>query len=94
MNTAGGIRARHEVAILGRGYTIVQLLIEEVTGESFEAYMQRAVFQPLGMSHFSFQWTPEHGSKLATFCDMDSRPAITIDSPPWQRRHCTHRFRI
>ncbi len=60
----------------GGGYTVLQLLIEEVTGESFETYMQRTVFQPLRMSHSSFQWTPEQGSKLATFYDVDSTPAI------------------
>jgi CubicO group peptidase (beta-lactamase class C family) len=59
----------------GGGYTVLQLLIEEVTGESFEAYMQRSVFQPLDMTHSSFQWTPDRGSKLATFYDVDSTPA-------------------
>ncbi len=59
----------------GGGYTLLQLLIEEVTGESFEAYMQRSVFQPLGMSHSTFQWTPDRGSKLATFYGVDSEPA-------------------
>ncbi len=59
----------------GGGYTLLQLLIEEVTGESFEAYMQRAVFQPLAMSHSSFQWTPGHGTQLATFYDRNSKAA-------------------
>lgn len=59
----------------GGGYTVLQLLIEEVTGESFETYMQRAVLQPLGMSHSSFEWTPDHGTKLATFYDVDSTAA-------------------
>lgn len=59
----------------GGGYAILQLLIEEVSGESFEAFMQRTVFRPLGMVRSSYNWTPVEGSKLATFYDADSRPS-------------------
>jgi CubicO group peptidase (beta-lactamase class C family) len=59
----------------GGGYAILQLLIEEVSGESFESFMQRAVFQPLGMSHSSYNWTSAQGTTLATFYDVDSKPA-------------------
>jgi CubicO group peptidase (beta-lactamase class C family) len=59
----------------GGGYALLQLLVEEVSGESFEAYMQRTVFQPLGMARSSYNWTPDSGSRLATFYDVDSRPA-------------------
>jgi CubicO group peptidase (beta-lactamase class C family) len=59
----------------GGGYAILQLLIEEVSGESFEDFMQRAVFRPLGMVHSSYYWTPAQGSKLATFYGVDSKPA-------------------
>jgi len=38
----------------GGGYTILQLLIEEVSGMSFEEYMQKAVFMPLSMKNTSF----------------------------------------
>jgi CubicO group peptidase (beta-lactamase class C family) len=40
----------------GGGYTVLQLVIEEVTGESFAAYMQREVLDPLGMTRSSFEW--------------------------------------
>jgi CubicO group peptidase (beta-lactamase class C family) len=59
----------------GASYTLLQLLIEEVTGESFDAYMQRAVLAPLGMTQSSFHWSPESGAVLATFYDVDSEPA-------------------
>jgi CubicO group peptidase (beta-lactamase class C family) len=59
----------------GGGYTLLQLLVEEVTGESFESYMQRAVLQPLGMRHSTFEWTADPGSRLATSYDGSSRPA-------------------
>lgn len=60
----------------GGGYTLLQLLIEEVSGESFEDYMQRVVLRPLGMTHSTFHWTPESGTRLATFYDVDSKPAV------------------
>jgi CubicO group peptidase (beta-lactamase class C family) len=59
----------------GGGYAILQLLIEEVSGESFEAFMQRVVFRPLGMVRSTFEWAPSSGSTLATFYDTDSKPA-------------------
>ena len=38
----------------GGGYTILQLLIEEVTGKSFENYMRTTIFSPLKMKQTSF----------------------------------------
>ena len=59
----------------GGGYAILQLLIEEVSGESFEGFMQRVVFRPLGMVRSSYSWTPAQGSTLATFYDVNSKPS-------------------
>lgn len=59
----------------GGGYAILQLLVEEVSGEPFEQYMQRAVFKPLGMTHSTYQWTDANGATLATFYDTHSRPS-------------------
>lgn len=49
----------------GGGYTALQLLIEELTGESFAERMQQELFAPLGMEHTSFVWTPELGAATA-----------------------------
>ncbi len=59
----------------GGGYAILQLLIEEVSGESFEGFMQRVIFRPLGMVRSSYGWTPAEGTTLATFYDTDSKPS-------------------
>lgn len=59
----------------GGGYAILQLLIEEVSGESFEGFMHRVIFRPLGMVRSSYNWTPTEGSTLATSFDMDSKPS-------------------
>lgn len=57
----------------GGGYAILQLLIEDVSGESFEGFMQRVILRPLGMVRSSYDWTPEDGSTLAAFYDVDSK---------------------
>jgi len=49
-------------------------VIEEVSGGTFEAYMQRAVFKPLGMNHSTFVWDETRGFKLAPSFDVDSTP--------------------
>jgi CubicO group peptidase (beta-lactamase class C family) len=38
----------------GGGYTILQLIVEEVTGRNFEEYMQQEILNPLGMTNSSF----------------------------------------
>ena len=39
----------------GGGYTIMQLIIEEVTGQRFEDYIQAEVLDPLGMTNSSYK---------------------------------------
>lgn len=41
----------------GGGYTLLQLLIEEVSGEHFDDYMQANVLRPLGMKTASYDQT-------------------------------------
>ncbi len=58
----GDVRVAHlpgtRFSYSGGGYTLLQLIIEEVTGETFSAYMQSAVLAPLGMARSSFERTP------------------------------------
>ena len=58
----------------GGGYTLLQLTIEEVTGETFAAYMQRTVLGPLGMEHSAFEWTPATAAAAATGYGVDGQP--------------------
>jgi CubicO group peptidase (beta-lactamase class C family) len=41
----------------GGGYSLLQLLVEELTGRPFAQYMQAEVLKPLGMSASSFVWS-------------------------------------
>jgi CubicO group peptidase (beta-lactamase class C family) len=40
----------------GGGYSVLQLLVEELTGRPFAAFMRRRVLRPLGMAASSFRW--------------------------------------
>ena len=46
----------------GGGYSLLQLLIEELTGRPFADYMQAEVLGPLGMTASSFQWSRTAGT--------------------------------
>lgn len=70
-----GIEPGTEWRYSGGGYAVLQLLIEDVSGEPFEAYMQRVVFQPLGMVHSTYHWSPAQGTALATFYGKDAQSA-------------------
>ena len=41
----------------GGGYSLAQLLVEELTGRPFADYMQAEVLEPLGMTASSFRWS-------------------------------------
>jgi CubicO group peptidase (beta-lactamase class C family) len=43
----------------GGGYTLLQLMIEEVSGMPFEKYMEQEVLKPLGMNNSAFEWKDE-----------------------------------
>jgi len=49
----------------GGGYTLLQLLIEEVSGMSFEKYMEQEILKPLGMESSAFEWKQELVGKTA-----------------------------
>jgi CubicO group peptidase (beta-lactamase class C family) len=40
------------------GYAVLELLVEELTGDPFSDYMSGQVLEPLGMHHSTFGWSP------------------------------------
>ena len=52
-------------AYSGGGYTLLQMVIENVTGIRFAEYMRREILEPLGMTHSYFSWKPVLASQLA-----------------------------
>ncbi|MGW7363957.1 amino acid adenylation domain-containing protein [Streptomyces sp. NPDC054841] len=60
----------------GVNFSVLELLLQDVTGESFPRLMERLVFGPLGMTDSSFdQWYPERSAgPAAAGHDMDGTP--------------------
>lgn len=59
----------------GGGYTLLQLLIEEISGEPFNDYMRRAVLAPLGMHGSTFVLDDASRTRVAEFYDTDGARA-------------------
>jgi len=55
----------------GAGYTILQLLIEEISGQSFQEYMTQEVFEPLKMKSSTFVLTEKPNIQLALIYKND-----------------------
>jgi len=58
----------------GGGYTLLQLIVEEVTGERFAEYMQRNVLAPLGMPRSTFRQIGGLHESAARGYDSEGRP--------------------
>lgn len=65
-----------EVKYSGGGTTIVQLLIEDVTGEKFDVWMKKNVLVPFGMlaSTFSQPLTQDYANHAAYGHNQDGKP--------------------
>ena len=64
-----GARPGRDWRYSGGGYLILQLLIEDVTDETFNAYMRREILTPLGMTGSTF--VDPDPSRLADDVDAD-----------------------
>ena len=69
-NGAGGVYVAHEPGsrwqYSGGGYTLAQLIVEEVTRRPFAEYMESEVLAPLGMRSSSFVWDEDVDRVAAT----------------------------
>ncbi len=61
----------------GGGYTRLQLITEEVTGEPFTAFMQREILALLGMDNSRFEWNPRLQPMTAIPYGVGGRPSPT-----------------
>lgn len=57
----------------GGGYTLLQLLVEEVSGRGFDEYMRQVVFEPLGMYRSAYVLGEEESDNLAASYDRAGR---------------------
>jgi CubicO group peptidase (beta-lactamase class C family) len=70
-----GMDPGSEFKYSGGGYTLLQLLVEEVSGQSFADYMKESIFQPLNMNHSAYVWDDSSGLELAEFYNADETEA-------------------
>ncbi len=70
----------------GEGYVYLQRVVEAITGQSADKFLEEAVLLPLGMTHSSFTWqaafsghaTPGHSAAGApASIDRFSRPVVS-----------------
>ena len=50
----------------GGGFVVLQMMIEDVTGEPFAVFMERGITGPLGLSSLRWTWTPELSAQAPT----------------------------
>lgn len=74
------VRSQHEPGLKyeysGGGTTITQLIVQDVTGQAYEVYMQENVLKPMQMTASSYSQTPPKGKEklLATGYDFRGAP--------------------
>ena len=61
-------------AYSGGGYALLELLIEEISGEPFADYMKREVLDPLGMPRATFDLAEAQAAGLAPCFDAEGAP--------------------
>jgi CubicO group peptidase (beta-lactamase class C family) len=70
-----GLKPGSQWRYSGGGYAILQLLIEDITGEPFNAYMRRAVMLPMGMTNSTFETPADGAADVAEFYDAAGKLA-------------------
>ena len=62
----------------GGGYSVIQLLIEDVSGQSFNEFMTSKVFIPLGMTSTTFEVNEDLMLSSATPYDKDGKATSMV----------------
>jgi CubicO group peptidase (beta-lactamase class C family) len=70
-----GIKPGSEFKYSGGGYTVLQPLVEEVSGQSFSSYMKETIFTPLNMLQSSYTWEDSSDYELVEFYNNDGSKA-------------------
>src|SRR5689334_10876734 len=64
------------------GINAAARIVEVVSGMSFDAFLQKRLFDPLGMKHTTFYLTPETRSQLATAYAKNKETGLLEPVPP------------
>lgn len=68
-----GSQPGQEFRYSGGGYALLQLVIEDVSGETFNTFMTRQIFQPLGMNNSGFMISDTQTNVAESF-NTDGKP--------------------
>ena len=64
-----------------QGFVALELMVEEVTGRDYQAYLQEEILGPLGVETFYFDIDEEASSNLATGYDYEGEPVPMYQDP-------------
>lgn len=67
----------------GEGFVYLSRAVERLTGERFDLFMRRTVFEPLGMKDSSYSWREDYGARKVFRHDAVGKPAGQ-NRPPGQ----------
>lgn len=70
-----GIVPGNEWRYSGGGFTLLQLIVEEVSGQTFDAYMRAEIFEPLQMKSSFYQWDERFRESISEFYNIDGSVA-------------------
>jgi CubicO group peptidase (beta-lactamase class C family) len=70
-----GIEPNSSWKYSGGGFTLLQLLVEETSGQTFNNYMTDSLFKPLKMNSSSYLLADSLKHRLCEFYDADKTPA-------------------
>jgi hypothetical protein len=56
------------------GYNLLELLIEEISGQDFDTFMKEEVLLPLDMHHSSFSWSDDFEPKVPNGYNSNNKP--------------------
>lgn len=73
--TKVGVAPGNEWRYSGGGFTLLQLIVEEVSGQTFDTYMKAEVFEPLQMNSSFYQWDATFEDRLCDFYQSDGSNA-------------------
>lgn len=61
----------------GEGFWYLQQVVEKITGEPMETWMEQTVLQPLGMTHSSYKWRDDYLQTVASGHDAEGKVITT-----------------
>ena len=70
-----GIEPNSDWKYSGGGFTLLQLIVEETSGQSFDAFMKSNLFQPLNMNSSTYMWDDSLNNRLCDFFNSDKTVA-------------------